>query len=124
MARGSLTALGRTVGILGRSSRLAGPGTVPIMKIDVSLGGDLGAAADRGRSLAAAGLDGAFTFEGNSDVFFPLVAAAGCGLDLYTNVAIAFPRSPMHLAYQAWDLQRASGGRFALGLGTQFKAHI
>ena len=94
------------------------------MKIDVSLGGDLGAAADRGRSLAAAGLDGAFTFEGNSDVFFPLVAAAGCGLDLYTNVAIAFPRSPMHLAYQAWDLQRASGGRFALGLGAQVKAHI
>ena len=94
------------------------------MKIDVSLGGDLTAAAERGRSLLAAELDGAFTFEGNSDVFFPLAAAAGCGLDLYTNVAIAFPRSPMHLAYQAWDLQRASGGRFALGLGTQVKAHI
>lgn len=97
---------------------------MPTVKIDVSLGGDLGSAAARSRALAAAGLDGAFTFEGNSDVFFPLVAAAGCGLDLYTNVAIAFPRSPMHLAYQAWDIQRASGGRFALGLGTQVKAHI
>ena len=30
----------------------------------------------------------------------------------------------MHLAYSAWDLQRASGGRFALGLGTQIKPHI
>lgn len=94
------------------------------MKIDVSLGGDLTEASTRARGLAAAGLDGAFTFEGNSDVFFPLVAAADCGVDLYTNVAIAFPRSPMHLAYQAWDLQRASTGRFALGLGTQVKAHI
>jgi len=71
------------------------------MKVDVSLGGDLTSAAERARSLAAVGLDGAFTFEGNSDVFFPLVAAAGSGLELYTNVAIAFPRSPMHLAYQA-----------------------
>jgi len=94
------------------------------MKIDVSLAGDLASAAERARSLAAVGLDGAFTFEGNSDVFFPLVAAAGAGLDLYTNVAIAFPRSPMHLAYQAWDLQRACDGRFALGLGTQVRAHI
>lgn len=94
------------------------------LKIDVSLGGDLRDGAARGRALAAAGLDGAFTFEGNSDVFFPLVTAADAGIDLYTNVAIAFPRSPMHLAYQAWDLQRASAGRFALGLGTQVKAHI
>jgi probable F420-dependent oxidoreductase len=30
----------------------------------------------------------------------------------------------MHLAYQAWDLQRLSGGRFALGLGTQVRPHI
>lgn len=94
------------------------------MKIDVSLGGDFRQSADLAQSLADAGLDGGFTFEGNSDVFFPLAAAAESGLDLYTNVAIAFPRSPMHLAYQGWDLQRASGGRFALGLGTQIRAHI
>jgi probable F420-dependent oxidoreductase len=30
----------------------------------------------------------------------------------------------MHLAYQAWDLQRLSGGRFALGLGSQIRPHI
>ena len=94
------------------------------MKIDVTLGGDLNHSALHAADLAAAGIDGGFTFEGNSDVFFPLVTAASSGLDLYTNVAIAFPRSPMHLAYQAWDLQRASGGRFALGLGTQIKPHI
>ncbi|NIR34969.1 MAG: TIGR03617 family F420-dependent LLM class oxidoreductase [Actinobacteria bacterium] len=96
------------------------------MRIDVALTGDLSTAAARARELAAAGADGLFTFEANADVFFPLVhvATAGLGVDLYTNVAIAFPRSPMHLAYQAWDLQRASGGRFALGLGTQIRTHI
>jgi probable F420-dependent oxidoreductase len=93
-------------------------------RIDVGLTGDLTNAARRGRELAATGIDGLFSFEGNSDVFFPLVHATELELDLYTNVAIAFPRSPMHLAYQAWDLHRASGGRFALGLGTQIKPHI
>jgi len=93
-------------------------------RVDVGLTGDLSNAARRARELAATGIDGLFTFEGNSDVFFPLVHATELGIDLYTNVAIAFPRSPMHLAYQAWDLQRASGGRFALGLGTQIKPHI
>lgn len=92
--------------------------------IDVGLTGDLAHAARRARELAATGIDGLFTFEGNSDVFFPLVHATELDVDLYTNVAIAFPRSPMHLAYQAWDLHRVSGGRFALGLGTQIKPHI
>jgi len=100
------------------------PVTVPVVKIDVSLGSNLEESAGLAAALADAGIDGGFTFEGNSDVFFPLVTAADSGLDLYTNVAIAFPRSPMHLAYQAWDLQRASGGRFSLGLGTQIQAHI
>ena len=30
----------------------------------------------------------------------------------------------MHLAYLAHDLQRASAGRFSLGLGTQVRAHV
>ncbi len=94
------------------------------MLIDVSVTGDLSAAPAGASELAATGIDGLFTFEGNSDVFFPLIHATELDVDLYTNVAIAFPRSPMHLAYSAWDLQRASGGRFALGLGTQIKPHI
>ncbi len=94
------------------------------MLIDVSFTGDLSGAAARAAEVAATGIDGLFTFEGNSDVFFPLIHATELDVDLYTNVAIAFPRSPMHLAYSAWDLQRASGGRFALGLGTQIKPHI
>ena len=41
-----------------------------------------------------------------------------------TNVAIAMPRSPMHLANAAWDLRLMSGGRFRLGLGSQIRPHI
>jgi probable F420-dependent oxidoreductase len=55
---------------------------------------------------------------------FPLLEAATSKLFLYPNVAIAFPRSPMHLAYPAWDLQRATEGRFALGIGSQIRPPI
>src|SRR3954462_9133472 len=80
--------------------------------------------AARAEALAATGIDGLFTFEGPHDVFRPLALAAATGCDLYTNVAIAFPRSPMHLAHLAWDLAAQSGGRFSLGLGTQIQAHV
>lgn len=83
------------------------------------------AAAERAAALAATGVDGLFTFEGPWDVFLPLVLAAqATDRFVYSNVAIAFPRSPMHLAVQANDLQSLSGGRFALGLGTQVQAHV
>lgn len=95
------------------------------MLIDTQLTGPLAGAADEARSLQEMGFDGVFTFEGPHDVFYPLVPAAAVpGLDLYTNLAIALPRSPTHLAHQAYDLHELSGGRFALGLGTQVKPHI
>jgi probable F420-dependent oxidoreductase len=82
--------------------------------------------ANAARALEAAGYDGAFTFEGPHDPFLPLVLAAAATerLELTTAVAIAFARSPMTLAAQAWDLQALSGGRFHLGLGSQIKPHI
>jgi probable F420-dependent oxidoreductase len=77
------------------------------------------------REIADLGADGLFTFEGQHDVFFPLVVAAGeADLELMTNVAIAGPRSPLHLAHAAYDLQVYSQGRFRLGLGSQIRAHI
>jgi probable F420-dependent oxidoreductase len=94
------------------------------MKIDVALDAALGEGAGRSRDLRGAGADGGFTLEANRDVMFPLLEAATSGLFLYPNVAIAFPRSPMHLAYQAWDLQRVTQGRFALGIGSQIRPHI
>jgi probable F420-dependent oxidoreductase len=96
------------------------------LPVDTQLVAPLGQEADAARGLADVGFDGIFTFEGQHDVFFPLVTAAvaGVDLDLMTNVAIALPRSPMHLANSAWDLQALSGGRFQLGLGSQIKTHI
>lgn len=95
------------------------------MKVHLQLDGSLPRAAAHAGELAALGADGAFTFEGPHDVFLPLVAAAGStSLELMTNVAIAGPRSPVHLAHAAYDLQVYSEGRFRLGLGTQIKVHI
>ena len=53
-------------------------------------------------ALREAGASGVFTFEGPHDVFTPLALASTVGgLDLMTNVAIAFPRNPIQLAHQA-----------------------
>jgi probable F420-dependent oxidoreductase len=49
---------------------------------------------------------------------------AAPGLELSTGVAVAFPRSPMITAQNAWELQEASGGAFRLGLGTQVRTHV
>lgn len=95
------------------------------MRLDVQLDARPDEAAARARELVGAGVDGLFTFEGPHDVFMPLVAAAGAvETDLMTNVAIALPRSPMHLAHAAYDLQLLSKGRFRLGLGSQIRPHI
>ncbi|MBJ7462407.1 MAG: TIGR03617 family F420-dependent LLM class oxidoreductase [Mycolicibacterium sp.] len=82
-------------------------------------------AIERAEALRDAGASGVFTFEGPHDVFTPLTLAAGVGgLDLMTNVAIAFPRNPIHLAHQAIDHQILTQGRFTLGLGTQIRTQI
>lgn len=94
--------------------------------IDVLLDADLPDVARAAAELTEAGADGLFTFEGPQDPFLPLAVAAnvpGSAL-LYSNLAIALPRSPLSLAQQAWDLQRASNGRFMVGLGTQVRRHV
>jgi len=77
------------------------------------------------RKIEELGFDGTTTPEAGHDPFLPLVVAAEhtSRMTLATNVAIAFPRSPMVVAQIAWDLQQLSRGRFQLGLGTQVKGH-
>lgn len=99
------------------------------MKLDVYLdpaGHDLGALARTARRYEDAGYDGVWTGEVRNDAFLPLVVAAEHTerVQLGTGVATAFPRSPMHLAHTAHDLQLASGGRFILGLGPQIRTHV
>lgn len=94
------------------------------MKVMTALFGPVGA-IERAEALRDAGASGVFTFEGPHDVFTPLTLASTVGgLDLMTNVAIAFPRNPIHLAHQAIDLQILTKGRFTLGLGTQIRTQI
>ncbi|MBF4163462.1 TIGR03617 family F420-dependent LLM class oxidoreductase [Nocardioides acrostichi] len=95
------------------------------MLLDLQLDAAPDLASDRAVELVATGADGLFTFEGPHDVFTPLVLASqAVRTDLMTNVAIALPRSPLHLAHQAYDLQLLSRGRFRLGLGSQIRPHI
>lgn len=77
------------------------------------------------RELEALGFDSLSAPEAGHDPFLPLMVAAEHTrrVRLGTNVAIAFPRSPMVTAQLAWDLNHYSQGRFQLGLGTQVKAH-
>ncbi len=78
------------------------------------------------RKAEALGFDGVTMPEAGHDPFLPLAIAAEHTerVALGTNVAIAFPRSPMVTAQLAWDLQQFSGGRFQLGLGTQVRGHV
>ncbi len=70
------------------------------MKVHLQVDGSPQKARDSAREIADLGVDGVFSFEGQHDVFFPLVVAAGeTDLELMTNVAIAGPRSPLHLAH-------------------------
>ena len=96
------------------------------MQLDVSLpGGDLRKSAALARQWEDIGIGRLWSSETQHDPFLSLAAATVTTerIGLGTSIAIAFSRSPMAVAHAAWDLQRASGGRFILGLGTQVKAH-
>ncbi len=72
------------------------------------------------------GFDGWFVSETVHDPFLAAAVAGQVsgGMQVGTAIAVAFPRSPMHVAYAAHDLQALTGGRFVLGLGSQIKPHI
>jgi len=76
--------------------------------------------------LEQIGFDGVWGFETQQDPFLPMleIALGTEKMQLGTNIAIAFARSPFSLAMTAWDLQKVSNGRFLLGLGTQVRSHI
>ena len=53
-----------------------------------------------------------------------LALQATTRLQVTSSVILAFVRSPMLVAYTAWDLAALGGGRFELGLGSQIKQNI
>jgi probable F420-dependent oxidoreductase len=97
------------------------------MLLDASLPPvSLSAVPEIARAAERLGFQTLWGTETMHDPFLPgaLLAEHTQRLGYGTLVAIAFARSPATLAYTAWDLAQASGGRFILGLGTQVKAHI
>lgn len=97
------------------------------MRVETSLRDlPLAELSDQARLIERLGFDGLAQPETDHDVFLTVgqLAAATSRVRLATGVAIAFPRSPMVVAYAARDLQELSGGRFSLGLGTQVRGHI
>lgn len=87
---------------------------------------DLSSVASEAAWAESMGYDSISSNETAHDSFLPLALAATSTshVQLETHVAIAFPRSPMTMAYTAHDLHKLSNGRLRLGLGTQVKGHI
>jgi probable F420-dependent oxidoreductase len=96
------------------------------MRVSISLPThDWAACGPAARQAEEDGFDCVSASELKHDPFTPLAFAALATerVQLVTSVAIAFPRSPMIVANQAWDLHTHSRGRFVIGLGSQVKAH-
>lgn len=70
------------------------------------------------------GVEGVFAPQVYGPPFIPLSVAAGATqtLKLASGIAIAAARSPFETAMAAIDMDRISGGRFVLGLGTSVSA--
>jgi len=104
---------------------------LPLGKLDPGLraaetGLDITTVYDDARLVEDLGYDGLVVEETKDDPYavLTLAAQATTRLKLGTAVAMAFPRSPTITAMSAWTLQKLSGGRFTLGLGSQVKGHI
>ena len=96
------------------------------MLVDGGIGNDLRSAGQAARNAEEAGYDAIWSAETGHDPLMPLLIAAEHTerIALGTAIVVAFGRSPMTLANQAWDLNDFSAGRFILGLGSQIKPHI
>ena len=97
------------------------------VEIDLTYHGDPAGIAAVARTVEDRGGSAALWVpEGAHDAFVYLTLAAEHSerLRIGTSIALAFARSPMAMAYPAYDIHRLSGGRFVLGLGSQIKPHI
>ena len=103
-----------------------GPSTGPRLRLDASVSADPGTILASARAAESRGVERLVVAETAHNPFVQLARAADAtrSIELATGVAIAFARTPMTLAYEAWGLHEASGGRAVIGLGSQVKPHI
>ena len=95
------------------------------MKVGTGVMGDLARVGRVTQRAEEQGYDFISCGELSHDSILTMCVAATASerIELQTSVTIAFPRAPMVLAMEAWDLQKLSRGRFILGLGSQVKGH-
>ena len=95
------------------------------MRLGTGVGGWLKDIPNAAKQAETDGFDYISCGELSHDSMLTMTVAAGATktIDTMTSVTIAFPRSPMVLAMEAWDLAAYSGGRFHIGLGSQVKGH-
>jgi probable F420-dependent oxidoreductase len=97
------------------------------MKFDVMVGAmNWQQSATLARQLQDVGFSGMLFTESSQTPWMSIAAAATAAqkLDFSTGIAVAFPRSPMIAAQNAWELAANTEGRFRLGLGSQVKGHV
>ncbi|WP_035844839.1 TIGR03617 family F420-dependent LLM class oxidoreductase [Kitasatospora azatica] len=96
------------------------------LQLDVSASGHPRTILAAAEAAERSGMDRLVVAETAHNPFLQLARAADRTetIELATGVAIAFARTPMTLAYEAWGLHEASGGRAVIGLGSQVKPHI
>jgi alkanesulfonate monooxygenase SsuD/methylene tetrahydromethanopterin reductase-like flavin-dependent oxidoreductase (luciferase family) len=94
------------------------------MAIGVTLQGPVRSLAGVARRLERAGVDSLWTgdYFQSALVRAAVLGAATSQALVGTHVLQAFARSPLATALAAADLQELTGGRFVLGLGSQFPA--
>ena len=104
---------------------------LPLGKLDPGLAApeaplDLESVAVDAAVVDGLGYHGLLMEETKDDPFQVLAIAATATrrVHLGTSVAIAFARSPYVTAMAAWTLQKLTGGRFELGLGSQVRGHV
>ncbi len=95
------------------------------MQLGTGIGGWPGGAIEGARRAEADGYDYVTCGELAHDSILTMALAGSqtSRINLQTSVTIAFPRSPMVLAMEAWDIQQMTAGRFTIGLGSQVKGH-
>lgn len=90
------------------------------------IGGPLASLGDLAARAESAGFGSLWLHEAGHDVTVAATIAtqATTRVRIGTDVSVAFARTPTLAAFGAWDLQELSGGRFALGLGSQVRVIV
>ncbi|GGI05891.1 luciferase-like protein [Egicoccus halophilus] len=92
----------------------------------MALGGPYAFLRELAKQVEAKGFDAAWVSETtqNATIQAAVLAQATSRIDIGTNITLAFPRSPVITAMEAWDLNEVTGDRFVVGLGSQVKRII